>query len=231
MKKVLLATFVSSMLFVSCSKSDDPDPVIPPAPEKYMTTTNGSTWSYAYVDNAQTSNNTNYTVTSSSSDTTSGGRTYHIYHDSDGSHEYYNITGSDYYTLQTFNLGIADTALSNLYLKDNAAAGTSWSQTYLIDASLPTPVEVTVTNKIQERNITKVVGTTTYDSVIHVVSTISVPAITSTPVNGTLTTDIHYYFAPKYGMIQNDTKIDVVAGVLGLDEHTNTQTKLTGTNF
>ncbi|MEP7166250.1 MAG: hypothetical protein ABI741_16225 [Ferruginibacter sp.] len=221
MKKVLFACISVSLLAISCSKSDDPTPA---GGEKYMSTTAGSTWNYQFTDNITPANSNNYTVTSSSRDTVASSKTFHVFDNSNGNSEYYNITASDYYTLQAFSLGTTDTALVNLYLKDGAAVNDNWLQSYTLDAG-GVPVQVNVTNKIQEKGITKIVGTTTYTNVIHVVSTISSPTIASLP-GSSLTTNINYYYAPKYGMIQNDAKIDLVVPLLTLDQHTDTQTKL-----
>lgn len=223
MKKILFGAFASCIILLSCSKSDD----TPAATEKYLSVSAGSTWNYQFINNITLASNA-YTLTSSSNDTAAVGKTYHVFTNSNGPNEYYNITGSDYYRLQAFSLGTTDTTLENLYLKDGAALNSTWAQTYTIDFS-SVPVGVTVTNKIQEKGITKVLGTTTYSNVIHVVTTISIPALAT--VGGTITTDIHYYYAPKYGMIENDVKIDIVSIALGLDQHNDSKTTLTSANI
>ena len=223
MKKILFGAFASCLILLSCSKSDD----TPAAAEKYLSVSAGSTWNYQFINNITLASNA-YTLTSSSNDTTAAGKLYHVFTNSNGPNEYYNITGSDYYRLQAFSLGTTDTTLENLYLKDGAALNSTWAQTYTIDFS-SVPVGVTVTNKIQEKGITKVLGTTTYSNVIHVVTTISIPALAT--VGGTITTDIHYYYAPKYGMIENDVKIDIVSIALGLDQHNDSKTTLTSANI
>ncbi len=218
MKKVLFACISISLLAVSCSKSDDPTSTA----EKYMSITAGSTWNYHRTDNVTPANSTDYTITSSNRDTTAAGKSYHVFTNSNGSSEYYNITGSDYYTLQAFSLGGTDTTLENLYLKDGAALNSSWSQAYTLNVGIP--VGVTVTNKIQEKGISKTIGSTNYTNVIHVVTTISIPTLAT--LGGSITTDIHYYYAPKYGMIQNDAKIDLVVPPAGINQHTDTKTTL-----
>lgn len=224
MKKLLFLAVFTATLAISCKKSNDPAPG--GGADPYMSISAGSTWNYQFVDNMTPANSNNYTVTSTTRDTTAAGKTYHVFSNSNGRNEYYNITGSDYFRLQALSLGITDTTIVNLYLKDAAAVNTSWNQSYLLDAGLPTLVEIIVTNKIQEKGITKTVGLLSYSNVIHVVTTISIPTITL--LGGSITTDIHYYYAPKYGMIQNDAKIDLVVAALSLDQHTNTQTKLLG---
>ena len=220
MKKILFGAVTSCLFLLSCSKSDDSTPA--PAADKFMTMSSGSTWNYAFTDNVTPANNYTYTLTSTNRDTTAAGKTYHVFTNSSAGSEYYNITGSDYYRLQAFSLGTTDTTLENLYLKDAAAAGTNWAQNYTITAG-GVPIGVTVTNIIQETGLTKTVGTNSYSNVIHVITTISIPSLVL--LGGTITTDIHYYYAPKYGMIENDAKIDlVVPGTI--NQHTDTQTKL-----
>ena len=223
MKKLLLITLVSSFILVSCSKDDD-DPVPTPGTDKYMTSTVGSTWNYSYTDDNDPSNNDTYTVTSINKDTSANAKSYHVFTNSGSDNEYYNITGNDYYTLQAFSLAGTDTILENLYLKDNAALNFGWLQTYTVDVS-GTDIEVRLTNKIEEKGITKTVGSTVYTNVIHIVTTIDIPILVTLP-GSSLSTDIHYYYAPKVGLIQNDSKIDLVAPLLTLDEHTDVHTIL-----
>ena len=224
MKKILFGAFASCLFLLSCSKSDN----TPAAGDKFMSLSVGSTWNYQFINNVTLASNA-YTLTSSSNDTAAAGKTYHVFTNSNGPNEYYNITGSDYYRLQAFSLGTTDTTLENLYLKDGAALNSTWAQIYTINvAGIPGGVGVTVTNKIQDKGNTKVVGTTTYSNVIHVVTTISIPALTGL---GTITTDIHYYYAPKFGMIENDVKIDLVSVALGLDQHNDSKTTLTSANI
>ena len=221
MKKTLLGALASFLILASCSKSDDPAPVNPAA-NKFMTFTNGSSWSYEFTDNNNAANNYLYNLISTNRDTTAAGKSYHVYTNSNGPNEYYNLTGSDYYTLQAFSLGTTDTTLENLYLKDAAAVNTSWSQNYTLNAGVP--VSITVTNKIVATGLTRVVAGT-YTNVTDVLSTISIPTLASLP-GSSITTDIHYYYAPKFGMIENDIKIDLVVPALTIDQHTDTKTKL-----
>ncbi len=223
MKKVLFALFSASLLTVSCSK-DDPIPVAPVA-TKYMNTSAGSTWNYAYTDILDASNNYNYTVTSTNRDTTAVGKSFHVYDNTTNGNEYYNVTGNDYFTMQAFNLGTTDTTILNLYLKTGAAANTIWVQSLNIDAGLGTPVAVNITNKIVATGLSKTVGAITYTNVIHVLTTLSVPILASIP-GSSISSNIDFYYAPNYGMIQNDTKLDLVVPLATIDIHTNSSTKL-----
>ena len=228
MKKMLFGTLASCLILASCSKSDDPTPVAPAA-DKFMSLTAGSSWNYAFTDNNTPANNNNYTLTSTNRDSTAAGKSYHVFTNSNnGRNEYYNITGSDYYTLQAFSLGGTDTTLENLYLKDNAALNTTWDQNYTLDLGLP--VGVTVTNKIVGKDISKTVGTKTFTGVIDVLTTINIPTLATLP-GSSLTTDIHYYYAPRYGMIENDAKIDLDVPAASITQHTDTKTTLVSANF
>jgi hypothetical protein len=83
------------------------------------------------------------------------------------------------------------------------------------------PLTLTITNTIKGKNITKIVNGVSYTDVIQVSSNLSLTGIAATA----LVTDIQYYYAPKFGMIQNDTKIDFnLAGFP--PSKTETQTKL-----
>ena len=63
---------------------------------------------------------------------------------------------------------------------------------------------------IIEKGLTKVINGITYKNVIHVSTTISSSAIPS----ASLTSDIHSYYAPNYGLINNNTIVHLdYAGV------------------
>lgn len=222
MKKLLFTGFAFSFLLLSCKKDDNNN--TNPNAEKYMNINAGSSWNYSYKDNNTPANDYNYTVTSTSRDTTASGKTYHVFTNSSGPNEYYNISGSDYYTMQAFNLAGTDTTFINLYLKDGAAVNESWTQNYQLNVGFP--VDIVTVNKIQEKGISRTVGSTTYSNVIHVVTTISIPTLATLP-GSSISTNIHYYYAPKFGLIENTSKIDLVVPLLTIDQHTDDQTLLT----
>jgi hypothetical protein len=194
---ITLVTFA-----VSCKKSD-PDPA-PPAAEKFMTFTAGSTWNYKTTDNIAASN-TNYTITATNTDTAINGRSYKIFtNNSGGPNEYYNITGADYYTFRTLPASLGGTSVEVLYLKDNLAAGETWTQTTTINVS-GFNLTLTLNNKIAQKGINKTVNGIAYTGVTDVETTLAIAGI---PIPYTLTSDIHYYYAPKIGQIENKTKIN-----------------------
>lgn len=208
MKKVrFLALFALLSAAVSCKKSE---PVTPPAPVKFMTLTTGSTWNYQVTDNPTTTPVvSNYTVTATNRDSVANAKTYKIFTATGRPNEYYNITGTEYYTYRALPASFGGTNLEVLYLKDNAAVNETWAQTAPITVS-GFPLTLTLTNKIAQKGITKVVNGITYNDVTDVETTFTVGGI-PVFIPYTLTTDIHYYFAPKFGQIENNTKINFTA--------------------
>jgi hypothetical protein len=79
---------------------------------------------------------------------------------------------------------------------------------------------VTITNKIEEKSIARTVNSVAYSNTIHVSSSISVTGIP--PAN--LTSTINYYYAPRYGLIENTSKIDL--NYFGIVSNTDVATKL-----
>ncbi len=212
------ALFVVIMLFSACQE-DVPEPPVPPA-ASYMNTTAGSSWNYEQINNTPPAITAQYTLTSTNRDSTIDGKSFHVYTNSSTSaSEYYRISGNDYYTYQSLPAALGGTKVENLYLKAGAAVGTSWAQTYPITFSGIT-FPVTVTNRIEERGLTKTVNSLTYNDVIHVKTDISVTGIPASA----LTTDIHTYYAPNAGIIENTNKINL--NYLGIVNNTDITTRL-----
>jgi hypothetical protein len=191
-----------------------------------MTITTGSKWTYDVITNPGTAGSTTVadTVTVTATDTTveqgtANQRIYRIFKHSNGNtSDYYNITGNDYYRFQTLPLN--NLQLQNLYLKDNATVGTSWSQTLNVTVpGFPTPIPVTVTNSITEKGISKTVNGIAYNDVINIKTDISSAGLPA----GTIVTDIKSYYAPKVGLIEGDYKITVA--LVSVDVNTQTLLK------
>jgi hypothetical protein len=209
MKKAYLAILALSVAFVACKKGETPSAEV----QKFMSLTAGSTWDYQSTNNVTTAV-TNNTMTSTNRDSTIESRVYHVFTNSNGAgNDYYNITGSDYYTFR--NLGAVLPGTSNvqsIYLKDNAAKGDSWAQGINITVpGIQAPVPVNFTNTITNKDLTKTVNGTNYTNVIHVTTTISV---TGLPAN-TIVTDIQSFYAPKVGLIESKYKL--TSGALGIN--------------
>ena len=220
MKKLLFGGIFLSVLAISCSKDGDDEDTTPA--ENYLHTTAGSTWNYRTVDNANPGPPEDYTRTSTSRDTTINGKTYHIYTNSaSGESEYNGKSGNDYFIYQALPAELGGTNEENLYLKAGAAVNASWNQTYPIDVS-GFSINAVVTNKIVEKGTSKTVNGVAYTNVIHVKTDIAITGIP--PGLVTFTTDIHQYYAPRVGLIQSDTKINV--DFMGTMESTDVTTTL-----
>ena len=204
MKRIITVLFIISASIISCKKEVSA-PVI--SSGTYMSFTPNSTWNYDLTDNV-TAATVNYTVTSTSKDTLANGKTYHVFTNSTGINEYYNVTGNEYYVFQNLPTLLGGTAVQNLYLKDNVDINTSWNQTYSITVS-SLPLTIVLTNTVTEKGINKTINTTNYTNVIHVTTTISLSVLGMPLPAGALTTDIQTYYAKTYGMIQTKNKISL----------------------
>lgn len=219
--KIKYLLYLLSIACVSaCKKSDNNN--IPVLTDKYLNTSAGSTWNYHETDSSGASPiNSDYTLISSSSDTSVNGKSYHIYNNSAGGNQYLNITGNDYYQFDSLPAGFGTGAFERLYLKDSAYVGTSWNQTQNVSVTgIPFPVPVTVTYNITERNVSRIVNSVTYSNVIHVSATISSSLIPSS----SLTSSLNSYYAPKYGLIESSTKINL--NYMSIVQNVNISVKL-----
>jgi hypothetical protein len=80
-------------------------------------------------------------------------------------------------------------------------------------------VPVIITNTIAEKGISKTVNGNNYTDVIHVST-----SITSTSIPTGLTSDIHAYYAKKYGLIESSAIVSL--NFLGVVQNINVTTKL-----
>ena len=216
--KIKTLLFPAFLLFIiSCKKSETTN--IPPQ-DKYITTSTGSTWNYHETDSSGTTPvNKDYTLTSTSRDSSINGRNYHIFSNSVGGSQYLNITGSDYYQFDSLPAGFGTTVFERLYLIDIAPVGISWTQTLSVTLS-GIPVPVTLTYNIAEKGISRSVNGTNYTDVIHVTTSISSSLIPA----ASLTTNINSYYAKKYGLIETTNIIQL--NYMGIVQNINTETKL-----
>lgn len=221
MKLINLSIAASLLFTVSCSKKSGDAPVSP-ASTVYLTTSSESSWNYNQIDSSRaTPVSSDYTITSTAKDTLIDTRTYHVYSNSAGGNQYFNLSGNDYYQFDSLPAGIGKGVFEELYLKDNAAAGSTWTQTQTVSVTgSPVPVPVLLSFTIAEKNISRMVNTTNYTNVIHISATISSSLI---PV-ASLTSSINSYYAPNYGLIESSTKINL--NYLGLIENVNLTVKL-----
>lgn len=204
MKKLLFIAFSTCILSTSCSKSggDDNEPTV----ESYLNVKAGTTWNYEDIDNETPGVPAiNYFITSTNRDTAVAGKNYHIYSDNAGGSIYQGKNGNDYSAFEALPAELGGTVVDNIYLKAAASINASWNQSYNITA-MGFPVTVNVSNKIIEKGLSKTVLTNNYSNVIHVKTDISLSGAAAALV--TIVTDIHSYYAPNYGLILQDAKID-----------------------
>lgn len=202
MKHLLyLAAFF--ILFQSCKKT--PGTEGPQGSSAlYLNTTAGSVWHYHEINASEgTPMESDYTVTSTSRDTSVNGKSYHVYTYSYGGSKYLNKSGDDYYEYADFaSLG---QAIERLYLKGKASVNTTWSQ----DVNIPVPnfpvsIKVKINNQIMGIS-SRTVNGKTYNDVVHVKTTLTSSDIPA----GKLITDINSYFAPQAGLIENTSKVSL----------------------
>lgn len=224
MKTIIISLLAISLIFTSCSKNDDSGDNNPPATDAFINTNSGSTWSYHEDNNTGgTANSSDYVVTSTDKDTSINSRTYHVFSYSYGGSQYMALSGHDYYEYDSIpgSSSIGGIAVERLYLKDNLKKGETWKQNFTFQISgIPIPIPITVSNKITEKGISMTVNGIPYENVTQVSSSISSSLIPAS----SLTSDIESYYAPKYGLIENNTVVSL--DYMGITEDVNISTKL-----
>jgi hypothetical protein len=218
--RIILLTALSSLLFISsCKKDENTSEPKPGENTSYINTHSGSSWVYHEINaSGATSVESDYTVTSTSRDTTISNRSYHIYNVSFGGNRFLNLSGKEYYEFDTIPGGGSKT-FQRLYLKTGATPGSNWTQSETIEVQ-GVQIPVKITNTIVENSLTRMVNGKNYQNVIHVST-----KITSDLIPGTaLTTEIHSYYAPNYGLIENTSKLNL--NYLGIVEKLDITTTL-----
>ena len=219
MKKTLYLAIFCTLFAISCGKDNDPAP--DPNGGSYMNAKAGSSWNYEAINNVAPTSTQNYTLTSTNRDSSINGRNYHVYSNSrSGSSEYYFVSGSDHYTFGSLPATVgSNTNVENLYLKSGAAVGTTWAQTYNFTIpGFPFPIAATVTHKIEEKGISKVVNNITYNNVVHVSTLVTAAGIPASA----LTTDIDIFYAPNVGLIESNV---IITSTLAGNSNTTTRLK------
>ncbi len=203
MRTILFMALPVLFLLSSCKK-DEKTPDNPQENMNYINTTSGSNWVYHEINSSgSATSESDYTITSTNRDTTISNRPYHIYGVSNNVNRYLNLSGKEYYEFDTIPGGESKT-FQRLYLKTGLTPGTSWSQSenIVVDRiQLPTKI----TNTIVENSLTRIVNGKTYQNVIHVSTTITSDLIPASA----LTSAIHSYYAPNYGLIENTSKLNL----------------------
>lgn len=222
MKTKLIILFSGILFFSACSKKESNNPS--GTNNTYINTNAGSTWSYHKVDSSTTTpNSSDYTVTSTSQDSTINGRKYHVYNNSYGGNSYLALSGNMYYQYDSLPIS-GGINVERLYLTDNLAVGKTWTQD--LDLTIANfPITLTATNTIAEKGISRIVNGITYSNVIHVATSLSAKGIPGSA----LTSAIDSYYAPNYGLIENSTRIAV--NYFTVSENINVKTQLTGASL
>ncbi len=215
--KTIAYLFAATLIFSACKKSDSGSTT---TTDVYVNATAGSSWSYRQTDLSGTNTPSDYTVTSTSDDTTINSRKYHVYHYSYGGSEYLGVDGNNYYQYDSIPVS-GGINIERLYLEADAAEGATWNQSFsLTIPGFPVAVPLTVSNKIAEKGISRTVNGIAYSNVIHVSTTLSSALIPAS----SFSSGIDSYYAPKYGLIENTSVIQL--NYLGLVENINVKTEL-----
>lgn len=209
------------LVFTGCTKKDNTT-TPPPVQDSYLNTNSGSTWTY-HENNSSgpTPVSSDYTVTSTSKDSTINSRRYHVYSYSYGGSKYLNISNHDYYQFDSLPGALGAGIFERLYLKDDMAVSGSWTQNLTVTIpGFPIPVPVTITNNIAEKGISRIVNGINYTDVIRVTTGVSSTLIPA----AFLTSNINSYYAKKYGLIENTSLVHL--NFLGITQSVNIETKL-----
>ncbi len=224
MKLKLGAVLAITVIVISCKKNENT--TTPPQADNYLNTSSGSSWNYHVTDNSGIVPANDYTLTSTSLDTSINGKSYHVFTNSAGGSQYTTIIGHDYYQFDSLPTGISSAAIERLYLKDNLAAGDNWNQsiTIPIPGSI-IPIPFTVSNTISAVGISRTVNGIIYNDVIQVstqISSLLIPA-------ASLVTSIDSYYAKKYGLIENTSVVHL--DFAGIIQDIDSQTILLSANL
>lgn len=218
MRTFILLALPALFLLSSCKKEKSTTET-PDETKNYINTSAGSSWQYLEINSSgATPVQSEYKITSTGSDTTINGKTYHIYSLSYGGNRYQNLSGKDYYEFDTVP-GEGIKSFERLYLKSGVSVGTTWSQSEnLVVDGIPIPVKLT--NTIVSNTLVKEVQGKSYEKVIHVKTTISSDLIPA----ASLTSDINSFYAPNYGLIENTSNLNL--DYLGVKEKIDISTTL-----
>lgn len=205
MKKLFSLLAIISIMS-SCKKSTDDGGT----GETYLPNTVGTNWTYKVTTGGTAVSTVKYTV--SNRDTVALSRTYNIITGSNGTNQYYNKTGNDYFTFRSFN----GQGLELNFLKQDKNVNESWSSSQTLTglSGLPggiTSANINIVYTIKEKGSTKTVSGNNYSNVIKVEATINAAAAFLTLPLGTA----EFYFAKGIGIIES--KINLSNTTLGFN--------------
>lgn len=209
MKKIILGALLLAFFATSCKK-DDQNGNGTPAAGSYINQSSGTTWNFKSTDSS-TLSVSNYTITSSTSDTNVNGRSYHIFNNSNGGNQYLNVSGSDYYQYSSLGAGLP--AFELRYLSDNATVGSSWTNPLSATTTLngtSVTINATVKTSVEQKGSTMTINGKNYTNVITMRTEIQNATIQvsffNLPINFT-TQNVVQYYAPKYGLIKRSAHL------------------------
>lgn len=146
---------LSTLLFTSCKKSNNPAPGEQPSSQSYQPVTTGSTWTYKNTSHFTEAVDTTTFVMQAETKNI-GGRVFNVLKGSNNEFSYFSRDNNLYLTTQEDEQG--DGLIMMEYLNDRAPAGTMWTKMSGI---------YQLKTSIIERNLTKVIFNKTYNEVIH----------------------------------------------------------------
>lgn len=218
MRTIILLALPALLLLSSCTKEKS-SPKDPEEKTIYTNITSGSTWVYQEINKSGAIPvQSDYSLTSTSRDTTINTKSYHIYTFSYGGSRYLNLSVKDYYEFGNIP-GAGTKSFERLYLKSGVSVGTTWSQSESLEIE-GIQIPIKLNNTIVNISLVKEVQGKSYNKVIHVKSTITSDLIPA----ASLTTDINSYYAPNYGLIENTSKLNL--DYLGMVEKVDITTTL-----
>jgi hypothetical protein len=198
MKKILLIVIIAAFGF-GCKK-DNGGSGGSGNTSTYLPLTAGTNWTYKVTNNGTIST---VKLTVQSGDFLMAGKNYKRVIDggnTDTSH--YNQTGSDYYRFFKFGGLLGDIELN--ILKDNLAAGGTWTASKMLTGitipGIPIPVSATANFafSIDGKDLTRVINSTSYNSIIKVKLVITA----TTPVGVQNIGTGEFYFAKNVGIVE-----------------------------
>ncbi|MGX5818260.1 hypothetical protein ACWKWU_08705 [Chitinophaga lutea] len=204
MKRMLLP--VASLIVLStlsCKKETSLE--TPPASNvcDYAPYTVGSEFSYEMVDNA--SSDTLRFGLRALKDSIIDKKPHRVLEDDlTGELSFFRCGGGSYYQVAPITgiPNVPDTVIASLYLKDNAALGSSWEEEVLIDLPPIGQIPLTLSYTIIQKGTSKTVLGKRFDNVIGVRMDISLPPLLPAEEIST------NYFAKGVGLIEVDTPAD-----------------------
>lgn len=186
---VLLGAMLSLASACKKDKNDNDDDVI-----DFNPLTTGSSWTY------QSNTGMSYTLTVTNRDTVALARTYKVLSNSFGPNAYRAKSGSDYFQFAAVPV-VAPDGIEQLYLKDDQNVSAFWQNNQLLNVpGVPVPILATLKYTIQEKGITRIVNSKTFNDVIHV--RLDVSALGIGALGGG-----DFYYANRIGLIENSIMI------------------------